>query len=293
MSDTTAGSHKPSDTLEVLSSGETPHKAVILVGGIHNNYTYFDSWKESLAAKDTVVMGFDHDHQSEPMSKGAHNLAEAIHALHERGIDDVTVVAHSMGGLVSKGALNELARTGESADFKHMELHTFGTPYGGFAAADLALVIPGSTAVSNAIGYPMGPEIGPHSDYMESLAQKWPDNMEFHVYQGTTDKVAAPDASFTKDRYADITSHADSMVLMEGFQHDEYVEADPQVLNAGRGGQVPGMDATELASAPQHDNSTLDAQQGLTAVSFHPDEAHHEETHEPHEQADMGAEMSM
>lgn len=226
----------------VLSSDDHPHKAVILVGGIHNNYTYFNEWKEGLKAPDTAVIGFNHDHQTQSMSAAAHDLAKEIHGLRAQGIEEVTVVAHSMGGLVSKGALNELVREGEAGEFKHLELHTFGTPWGGFALADVAQILPGAETVSQAVGYPMGPEIGPHSAYMKNLAQEWPANMEFHVYSGTTDNVAIPDASSTKERYEAIVGKADSVTLLEDFKHNDYVETGPQVLGAGKGQSVPGME---------------------------------------------------
>lgn len=251
-----APDNKPHDELKLLSGDEHAHKAVILVGGINNNYTYFSEWKDSLSAKDTAVMGFDHDHRSENMKTGAHNLAEAISALKEKGFDEVTVVAHSMGGLVSKGALNEMVSNGSSENFKHIEMHSFGTPWGGFAAADLAIVTPAAQTISNAIGFPMGPEIGPHSDYMKSLAQEWPKNMEFHVYSGTTDNVATPKASSTIERYDEITGKANSFVMLEGFKHPDYVEAGASVMQASRGEAVAGMESVAAPSRQQDAQGT-------------------------------------
>lgn len=248
-----AQTQKPNDELKTLSTGDNPHKAVILVGGIHDNYTYFDSWKDTLAAKDTTVMGFDHDHRSETMTKGAHNLAMAIQELKDKGYDEVTVIAHSMGGLVSKGALNELVSNGESQNFKHIDFHAFGTPWGGFIAGDLAKITPFSETISEKIGYPMGPEIGPHSDYMKGLEQKWPENMDFNVYKGTADNTATPGSGWTNERYEAIAGKADTMVVLEGFNHTDYRETGAEVLKAFRE-PVPGMDTVAVTEVPQRDS---------------------------------------
>lgn len=116
--------------------------AVILVGGIHETSHYFDSWVAALASPDTVVMGWDHDHWAMSMRASAGLLAGRVSDLSAQGITDVTIVAHSMGGLVAKGAIDELSRTGEAKNFVRIEIQAFGTPWGGYTLADLVPVLP-------------------------------------------------------------------------------------------------------------------------------------------------------
>jgi len=237
------------DKLELLSSGDSPHKAVIFVGGIHCNYTYFNEWVPYVSAPDSAVFGFNHDHQSETMTVAGHSLAQDILDLRAKGFDDITVIAHSMGGLVSKAALNELVRDGHANEFKQIQLSTFGTPYGGFILADLALVLPGAEMVSKAIHLPMGPEMGPHSSFLKSLAMDWPANMEFNVYRGLQDTVSTPETAATENRYAAITRHANTLADLEETDHVGYRSENPKVLLAAKGEPVPGMTTVEIVRA--------------------------------------------
>ena len=241
-----------SNTLQVQSTGEHPTHAVILVGGIHESYHYWDSWADKMSGPNTVVLGFDHDHTKDTMPNSAHVLASRIEELKAQGIQDITIVAHSMGGLVSKGALDEIVRDGHASDFQHIELQAFGTPWGGFAMAESAHIIPGAAAISRAIGFPMGPDIGPGSDFMKSLSQPWPSNMDLHLYQGSADHVARPEASSTEARYDAIEANAKSVTVIEGFKHTDYREAGPELMNASRQAPVQGFDSVPLDVQTNH-----------------------------------------
>lgn len=221
--------------------------AVILVGGIHETSHYFDSWVAALASEDTVVLGWDHDHRTMSMRKSAWLLARRISDLRAQGITDVTIVAHSMGGLVAKGAIDELSRTGEVKNFARIEIRAFGTPWGGYTLADLVPVLPWSEAISRAIGYPMGPDIGPHSDYMTSLAQPMPANGELHIYVGTADNIARPEAFRTKERYKSIEARAVTITDIEGINHVAYSTAPAYLPQRPRTLVAP--DAKALATA--------------------------------------------
>jgi len=239
--------HVFTEKLERLSGDSSATHAVILVGGIHSNHDYFQSWVPALSSKENVVLGFDHDHQAMPMREAAASLAGAIKELKEQGVTDITIVAHSMGGLVAKGAVDELSRSGAAGEFNSVDLHALGTPWGGFAVGDLARYTPGSEFISKAVGFPMGPEIGPGSDYMKSLAQPMPANGEFHIYKGDIDNVATPAMDSTKDRYASIERNAASATDMVGFGHNDYKKAPAEVLEVSRDSPVPGFDTRDAA----------------------------------------------
>lgn len=272
----TKPAHVFSEKLERLSGDSSATHAVILVGGIHSNHDYFKEWVPALSSKDNAVLGFDHDHQAMSMKEAASSLANSIKELKAQGITDVTIVAHSMGGLVSKGAVDELSRTGAAAEFKSIDLHAMGTPWGGFAVGDLARYTPGSEFISKAVGFPMGPEIGPGSDYMKSLAQPMPANGELHIYKGDIDKVATPAMDSTRERYASIEKNAMSATDMEGFGHNDYKKAPPEVLEVSRDAPVPGFDTRAAEPAPKAEAQTQA-----------------KETSERVASADAGAAMSM
>jgi hypothetical protein len=247
--ETSASFPKSSGRMELLSGDSQATHAVVLVGGIHGSYHYLDSWVPALSSSDNLVVGWDHNHQTSTMKEGAHTLAEALNNLKASGITDVTVVAYSMGGLVAKGAIDELSRTGEAEGFQSLDLHALGTPWGGFAAADIIRYLPGTELISNAIGYPMGMEMGPGSDYMSSLTREMPSNGEMHLYTSSADSVATPEVDSTKARYASIEANATSATEIADFKHGDYNKASADLLEASRGGAVPGFDTETLTAS--------------------------------------------
>jgi hypothetical protein len=214
-----------------LVESYAPTHAVILVGGIYETSHYFDNWVPALSLPGAIVLGWDHNHRAMSMKASALLLAARIADLGAEGIVDVTIVAHSMGGLVAKGALDELSRSGKAKNFTRLEILAFGTPWGGYSFADLAAVLPGSETISKIIGYPMGPDIGPHSQYMKSLAQAMPANGELRIYVGTKDDIALPTGASAKSRYQSIEMRAARTTTMEGFDHVAYNMASPECLN--------------------------------------------------------------
>lgn len=205
-------------------------RAVILFGGIYETYHYWDGWVESLGGPDTRVYGFDHNHTSVDMPTAAHVLAQEIERLQDGGIVEVTIVAHSMAGLVSKAALDEVLQDSRATGFTRVDLYAFGTPWGGFLFAEPAHFMPGSKFISRAIGLPMGPDIGPGSAFMESLGTPWPSNMHLHLYIGSKDTVAAPGMFLTRKRYQAVAGIAESVTVVPGLKHKDYASAKSIVL---------------------------------------------------------------
>lgn len=236
------------DKLELISGDASATHAIIFVGGIHSdNYHFFDKWAPSLDTPGTTVMGWVHDHQSATMTDSAKSLADAVGNLKDFGITHVTIIAHSMGGLVAKGAIDELSRNGEAAGFDQVDLHAFGTPWGGFAMAELTK-LPGAGLVSEAIGYPMGPEMRPSSDYIESLARPMPGSGQLHLYVGTADKTALPGSNLTEEPYKAIEAIAASVVEIYGYGHDSYNEASANILTSYTGEIAPGFERVDHAN---------------------------------------------
>jgi Alpha/beta hydrolase of unknown function (DUF900) len=210
------------DDLVEISAGDHPRRAIILIGGIDDTFHYWDPWLNTLARQDTIVFGYNHDHRRSTMPAASSALAARTGELKVRGITEVVMIAHSMGGLVAKGALQNMSREGRLADFQHIELHAFGTPWGGFAAADSAVYMPGAAVISKLIGYPMGPDIGPASAYMKSLGRPLPANVGFYVYVGREDSVALPITNVAWACYTADTAGANRVTVLDGYHHTDY-----------------------------------------------------------------------
>jgi pimeloyl-ACP methyl ester carboxylesterase len=246
-----AASQSPAtETLKLLSaSNDGPTRAVIVFGGIYETYHYWDSWLPLLAAPQTNIYGFDHDHTSTDMRTAARLLAGEIAQLADIGIVDVTVIAHSMGGLVAKAALDELVENDNAVKFVRVELRAFGTPWGGFLFAEPAHFLPGSALVSRVIGLPMGPDIGPQSAFMESLDNPLPPNMRLNLYVGSKDGMASPGMYLTRRRYEAIENIAESVTVLEGLGHKDYCNSTALEYDIAR---VPQRQQSEdgLTSQP-------------------------------------------
>lgn len=96
--------------LVMLSRGTDSLHAVVLIGGIYNDYRYFSPWSGCLARDDRVLLGWQRPHHRRPLGESARALAAEIKSLHGSGVRQVTMFAHSIGGLVAKGAVDILAQ---------------------------------------------------------------------------------------------------------------------------------------------------------------------------------------
>ena len=237
--------------LQLLSGDVSSTHAVILVAGIHDDHSYFADWVGPLSSSDNRVMGWTADHRAQTMQESALALAQSLAELKENGVTDITILAHSMGGLVAKGAVDELSRNGDAAGFNTVDLHAMGTPWGGFAMADIVRYLPGSDAISHAIGYPMGPEMGPTSPYLSSLAQPMPTNGELHIYRGTADDVATPEATRTKERYDSIEGLATSVTELQDYGHSDYAKMPLELLSPYLERPLPGIEILVMEPGQQ------------------------------------------
>ncbi len=149
-------------------------------------------------------------------------LASDLTTLARAGTPDIVLVAHSIGGLVGKGAIDQLSRTGAAGTFTRLDLHAFGTPWGGFALLEVAMKVPGSIALSKFFRYPMAPELRPSSRFLASLAAPMPPNGELHLYVGTDDGVAQPDTAAARQRYAELEAQARTVTELDGVRHNDY-----------------------------------------------------------------------
>ena len=212
---------KAASTLETLIQKNSNH-AIVLVGGFGTDFKYFTPWMDSLAETNDTVLGFAHDHSANSMEVGATALAFELNKLASTGVTSVTILAHSMGGLVANRAVHLLD---SSSALTSIKLRTYGTPYGGFFLANFARWLPGSEFVAKKLGFPMGVEIGSQSDFMLSLCEPLPSNANLVVYESIDDTVATPESSSAVEQYSRVVAQASAVHSFSKFGHDDFVRA--------------------------------------------------------------------
>lgn len=199
----------------------TTARALVLVGGYGNDYRVFEPWLGNLIRRDDLqIFGLAHDHSSGYMTASARRLASLLEGL--KDVSELTLFAHSMGGLVAKAALHELASRGELARFERVDLHTFGTPFGGYRLANLVRYLPGGRELAAALGYPMSADIGSGAPFMRALARPLPPNIRFYVYDGAVDRVSIPRSVDSLAQYAAVLESAHGHQVFSGMDHDGF-----------------------------------------------------------------------
>ncbi len=214
-------SHPP---LTLLFRGDNPEHAVIMLAGIYNDHEYFLPWRENLAKDKVLLLGWQRSHHVQRLDDSARLLARELIALHEQGILSVTLLAHSIGGLVAKGAVDRLSKEKLAGRFDSIELHAFGTPWGGFPGADLAHTNPLGYVVSYLAGNPAWLDLGTHSSYLAGLAQAMPPNGRLFNYIVEQDEVATPASEAAMERYDNLLQYASASLSMSGADHNAYVQ---------------------------------------------------------------------
>lgn len=97
------------------------------------------------------------------------------------GVDRLYVVAHSMGGLLARGFINESQRRNSNSPIQ--KFVTISTPWGGHAAAEIG-------ADRAPVAIPVWYDMAPGSAYIQSLfVSQWPDDLPFYLlftHKGTS-----------------------------------------------------------------------------------------------------------
>lgn len=197
-------------------------QAIVLVGGFGSDFTYFEPWMPALKDSAASIFGFVDNHRSSTMDESSEALLTELNLLSLKGFTHVTILAHSMGGLVASKALHKLG-TNDASRLVSIELRTYGTPWGGFFMANFARWVPGSQAVAKLLGFPMGAEIGSKSDFMESLHEPLPDNVKLVIYESKDDAVAYPKVASAVSQYESILTQASEVHRLSQVGHDDFV----------------------------------------------------------------------
>ena len=157
--------------LEPYDPGRTP---VLFVHGIGGNPQEFEALIAALDRErfQPWVAQYPSALRLEQIADG---MAYGLDALHEAyGFDRLALVAHSMGGLVTRAYLNDRAR--RPADYRVELFVTFATPWAGHAAAQ--------TGVDRSpVVIPSWRDMRPGSHFIGDLFEtKLPDETDHHLF---------------------------------------------------------------------------------------------------------------
>lgn len=176
---------------------------VVLVSGAVADYKALAPYVEALGRRGAEVWGFtgnagpgESPMGVDYMEDNAKILAAALEALAARGTRKVAVAGACVGALValraaalSKGKFEALALTAVSA------------PLGGFALALPADWLPGHRWAAKALGFALAADVAPTSDFLRSLAEPLPKEVDALLANSPDDTVTSPELAMGKDAF--------------------------------------------------------------------------------------------
>lgn len=104
-----------------------PTSLVLLIHGLDEPGGIWDALAPALADAGHQVARFDYPND-QPVRASADTFADALRALHQSGVRETTIIAHSMGGLVTRDVLTRSALN-EPLGVHVPLLITLGTPH--------------------------------------------------------------------------------------------------------------------------------------------------------------------
>lgn len=154
-----------SPRLVKLSPFNPQGEAVVFIHGIMGDPANQEALIREAQAQGKQVYVMAYDTMSFGASRNSEGFARELERLSASGVRDVTVVAHSLGGMTSKGALDRLTDAhGRIAAFDAIRFVAVGVPWGGVSAANLAsYVLAGRPELAFAR------DLGPDSTYWSQV----------------------------------------------------------------------------------------------------------------------------
>lgn len=234
---------------ETVQQNIESKKAVVFVGGVNDTYHFWDKHIDSLKDKDVLVIGYEgvggkgsSPHNVEYMDQNAKHIADGIKKLQESGINDIQIVAHSLGGVVSKKALHILEDSNSLDEKSKIKFTAVSSPLGGFALAAPGEYLPLFSQISKAAKIAMASDMSPMGNFYQSISRPIPSQIESRMIQSLDDKTAQPESMLTEYRYNKVADGFKEKITLEGNGDHEFAR-DP--INLEKQG-VSLIDAPEL-----------------------------------------------
>lgn len=218
---------------EAVQENIESKKAIVFVGGVNDTYHFWDKHIESLKDKDVLVLGYEgvggkgsSPHNVEYMDQNAKHIADGIRKLQENGINDVQIVAHSLGGVVAKKALHILEDSKFLDEKNKIKFTAVSSPLGGFALAAPGEYLPLFSQISKATKIAMASDMSPMGKFYQSISRPMPSQIESRMIQSLDDKTAQPESMLTEYRYNKVSEGFKEKITLEGNGDHEFAR-DP------------------------------------------------------------------
>lgn len=249
--------HIAAKNLMTVQSPKHSKTAVLFVGGVNDTYKFWSAHMENIDER-TTVLGYEgpggpgtQPHNIEYMDANAQHLATALAQLSAQGIENIHIVAHSLGGVVSKKALLLMDEQQGSTLFKNLTFTAVSSPFGGFASADAAPSIPLFKSVSKWFNIAMASDMGPSSSFYQSISKDLPSYIQSHLIESPNDPVVKNDHPLVAARYAQVTKSFQQKTSLDGGGSHVYAK-DPAFFKASAMTLIPTIDILHHSA---HDQS--------------------------------------
>ncbi len=213
---------------ETIQKG-TSDKVVVFIGGVNDTYHFWDKHIDLLKGKNVTVLGFEgsggkgtQPHNVEFMDNNAQYIANALEQLGKSGYSKIEVVAHSLGGVVSKKSMHILEDENRIADNVKIKFTAVNSPFGGYSAADSALYMPFLKPVYKLLNVAMAGDMSPKSDFYKSISKPFSGKIEASMVESLEDNIAQPSSDSSKERYKKVTDTFHNHQLVGGNHEFAY-----------------------------------------------------------------------
>lgn len=225
--------------------------AVLYIGGVNDTYKFWAKHiGEEKANQEHAVFGYEgpsgpgsQPHNVDYLNVTAQNISNALFELSQKGVEDIQIVAHSLGGVVGKKALLVFDEQHGSKTFKNISFTAVSSPFGGFASADMAQNIPFFKTVSKMLNVAMAPDMGPSSPFYQSISQPLNPHIKTAIVESPSDPVVSSTNPLVMARYAEVTQSFQERRVVDGGGSHIYAQ-EPSYFKA------LGISLTHPAQSP-------------------------------------------
>lgn len=221
---------------ETLKTSIKSKKAYIFVSGANGTFHVWDKHLEKLKNEDVTIIGYEgvggkgsHPQNVEYMEKNAELIADGIKELKKQGIEEVNVMAHCLGGVVSKRAMHMLDDDKALDGFNKVNFLAISSPLGGYVGAIGAQFTPFFRPISKYLNIAMSTDMSPISDFYESISKPFSDKINATLIETPDDTLVQPETSLTRDRYETVANTFKNRVVTNS-NNEHMFALEPKTL---------------------------------------------------------------